>query len=293
MGRLPVYGEDNDQFRTGWLSVARTLLRIAHCSRRLLCQYGCSHLRPDLPDRFRTFLQKPNFKREDLVPWIQRTLPEDMLREGLFAETLTKVLLTADGGEAPSSNTLLDLEWVCKGGAELQRGCLWGTYRFLASGSEYHLSVYDKCCSKGNEEIVHAQRVGLKEKLVHFSHPRTITVPCSPPVMCMLQMKCRPRTQRKRRRRSRVHSRSFWPATLCPRPCSPPGTSSGGRLYANHWASRWRPSSVGVSPRSMFLRVDGMSRKWRDKRGIIHPFRSPEVSWPSPTALLLTLFRDL
>lgn len=69
--------------------------------------------------------------RADFVAWIQKAVPTEVRKEGIFAEMLTRSLLTADKHEAPSTHTIQAVEWACQGGPDLQKACLWGVYRFF------------------------------------------------------------------------------------------------------------------------------------------------------------------
>ena len=62
----------------------------------------------------------------------------------MFAEMLTKALLAADKRDAPSSHTVEAVEWACKGGPDLQKGCLWAVYFYYCSSpSEFFFSGRD------------------------------------------------------------------------------------------------------------------------------------------------------
>lgn len=72
--------------------------------------------------------------RSGFVPFIQKLVPADVLKDGAFVDQLTRGLLTADGSTAPSTHTLKALDWACKeGGADSPAACLAGMYRFFIS----------------------------------------------------------------------------------------------------------------------------------------------------------------
>ncbi|CAM9873628.1 unnamed protein product [Pylaiella littoralis] len=75
------------------------------------------------------------------LDWIQRVMPEDVLKDGDFADQLTRSLLTRDSGAAPSTNTLEALGWACRVSANSRDACLWGAFQFfnVAPRSEQQL----------------------------------------------------------------------------------------------------------------------------------------------------------
>lgn len=81
--------------------------------------------------------------RSGFLPELQKLAPADVLKDGTFVDQLTRCLLVADGGAAPSTHTLQALDWACKeGGANSQGACLVGMYRFfMTNPSEFHRVV--------------------------------------------------------------------------------------------------------------------------------------------------------
>lgn len=87
---------------------------------------------------------------------MQKNVPADIRKDGIFVEMLTRALLVADrrgGPEVPSPSTFREVAWACQGGVHLQTGCLWGAFLFFAGqGSEscmhilYCLSCYLFAC---------------------------------------------------------------------------------------------------------------------------------------------------
>lgn len=80
--------------------------------------------------------------RSGFLSWLQATIPADVLKDGTFAEQMTRLLFTTDGSTVPSTHTLEALRWACKEGANSQLNCLWGVYLFLlpstaAAASEF------------------------------------------------------------------------------------------------------------------------------------------------------------
>lgn len=89
---------------------------------------------------------EPPKDRSGFLPWFQKTIPAYVLKEGAFADQLTRTLLTADGGAAPSAHTLDTLDWACKEGPSSQGPCLSGMYRFFMSTSELCVCVFFLFC---------------------------------------------------------------------------------------------------------------------------------------------------
>lgn len=75
-------------------------------------------------------------ERPGFLSWTQETVSTDLRQDGVFAETLTRSMLVADKRDVPSSYTLEAVEWACKGGPDLQKGCLWGVYYFYNASSK-------------------------------------------------------------------------------------------------------------------------------------------------------------
>eukprot|EP00752_Nemacystus_decipiens_P007539 g6737.t2 len=81
-------------------------------------------------------LEEMSKDRSGFLPFVQKVVPPDVLKDGAFVDQLTRCLLTTDGSAAPSAHTLQALDWACKEGSNSQGACVAGMYRFFITTPE-------------------------------------------------------------------------------------------------------------------------------------------------------------